>query len=137
MRDRLRRFRDEGPGDQPLIVHHQLQLDRLLGDTLLDSMVRSTAWDTAQATGLVRNFDLQTTAHLTDVYALQRQGPVQTTDRIVALLFDRASHREENLPETLVLLEMIFSELLGQEHLLLAGYEVALSELVERPSESP
>lgn len=126
---RVRDLRTRPPEVEPLVVAHQLRLDRVFGESLLDSMVRRTAWDTAQTSGLVRNFDLELAQSLTDVYGLQEIGPLRTLERITELVFERRSHQEEHLPETLVLLGMLFDELRGQERLLLESYDEALARL--------
>lgn len=129
MAERIAGFRRDPARRATLVRDGELRLERLLGESLVETMVRSTAWDTAQATGLVRNFDLPVVSLLSDIYGLQRQGPVQSLDRVAATLFDRDSHREENLDGTLVLLEMQLRELAGQERLLLATYQRVLEEL--------
>jgi hypothetical protein len=50
-----------------------LQLGILTNDqSMADSMPSSTAWESAKSTGIVAEFDFETTRKLTDAYALQQ-----------------------------------------------------------------
>lgn len=107
----------------------ELDLQELFGESLLDNNVRSTAWQTARTTGVVRHFDPSLTAQLTSIYDLQSDGALRTLSRITDLLFERATHRPEQLAETLAVMRMLFGELRGQEALLLGSYEAVLAEV--------
>lgn len=109
-----------------LVVDHRLQLERVLGKSLAEQMVRDTAWETAKATGLVRHFDLQCANFLTDIYGLQSIVKEQIWE-IAELLGERETHEAENVLQTLVLLEIHLQELRGQERFLADAYDEALA----------
>lgn len=114
--------------DEPLVVDGKLDIGRVFGRSLADTMVRDTAWETAKTTGLVRHFDLRCANLLTDLYGLQEVIERQIW-KIAGMLQEREAHEAEHLPQTLALLEVSMQELQGQEHLLASAYREALSQL--------
>jgi len=125
--ERVAALRAAGSDRKLVVINHQLQLDVVFGQSLIDSMLRSPSWEAAKTTGLVRMFQPELVNRLADVYSMQEEGPMRSLERIAGLLFDRASHDEAQVEQTLVLLEIHLGELIGQEHLLLASYDHVLA----------
>lgn len=122
-------FRESGTSSDSLVQNNQFRFELLFNETLVPDILRSTAWETAKTTGLVQNFDLELANTLSDVYDLQRLGPMRTIERIVDLVAQRETHQVAHAPQTLVLLHFALNELVGQENILLEGYEQAIKEL--------
>lgn len=113
---------------EELIVDDRLNLGRVFGRSLVETMVRDTAWETAKISGLVRHFDLPCANLLTDIYGLQVAVREQIW-KIAEMLGERETHQKEHLPQTLVLLELSLQELQGREWLLAEAYGEALTTL--------
>jgi hypothetical protein len=91
--------------------------------SLLDEIMTNTAWETARSTGIISEFDYNDVERLTKIYALQDNIINYTLLAIIDLLHDRTSQNPEDIRVTLLLFRSLFSELLGQEILLLQLYE--------------
>lgn len=99
--------------------------------SLFDKLVSSTAWETAKSTGIISEFDFETTQKLTDVYAQQEVITERTMAKILDLIFDADTHKMENIDLILVQFRLFFSELTGQEYLLDQLYVEALEQIEE------
>ncbi|EMR02094.1 hypothetical protein [Cesiribacter andamanensis] len=115
-----------------LVHQHQFQFGLLFTETLVPNIVRSTAWETAKTTGMVQHFDLELATALSDVYDLQRLGPMRTIEKLTDLVNERQTHQREHVPQTLVLFQFAMQELVGQEYILLQAYTRALQQLDAR-----
>ena len=107
-----------------------LQLGILTNDqSMADSMPSTTAWESAKSTGIVAEFDFETTRKLTDAYALQQIVVERTFAQIVDYYFDSEAHDMANLDRVLVQFKLRFSELTSQEWMLARLYNDALTHL--------
>lgn len=112
-----------------LVQNNQFQLNLLFEGTLIPNTVRSNSWEIAKSTGLLQNFDLSLANGLTDMYDMQGVGVGKTADRLISLIFERQTHLQEHVPQTLVVLEFTMQELVGQESYLIKAYEDILNQL--------
>lgn len=112
-----------------LVQRNQFRFDLLFKGTLIPSTVRSNAWEIAKNTGLIQNFDLALANMLSDIYDMQRIGVITTADKLIALIYERQTHQQENVPQTLVIFEITMKELVGQETYLLKTYGDILKQL--------
>ena len=97
--------------------------------SLADSMLTATAWDSAKSSGIIAEFDFETTRLLTDVYDLQEIITRRTFIQIVDLYFEGATHNAANLDATLIQFKLRFGELTSQEWMLEKQYRKALLHL--------
>lgn len=97
--------------------------------SLIDAILVDTAWESAKATGIIAEFDFQTTQQLTRVYALQEIIVDRTVANILDFYFDMEAHNIENLESVLVQFQLRFWELTGQEILIARFYENAIEQL--------
>lgn len=92
-------------------------------------MLSNTAWETAKSTGIIAEFDFETTQKLTEVYSIQNIVMDKTVDKIIEYIFNRESQNIENIDGVLSQYHLRFRELNGQEKTLRALYKDALSKL--------
>lgn len=109
-----------------LVQNHQFQIKLVSKGSLMPNTVRNNAWEIARNTGLLQNFDLALANTLSNMYDQQRIGATVTADKLIALLFERQTHQQEKVPETLAILEITMEELVGQESFLLIYYDKVL-----------
>lgn len=100
-------------------------------ESLIDAVLIKTAWQSAQTTGIITEFDYETIQQLTMVYELQEIIMNRTVVEILDFLFDSESHDMENLDRTLVQLQLRFQELTGQEQSMASLYKNVLNKLGE------
>ncbi|PIE02934.1 MAG: hypothetical protein CSA81_04275 [Acidobacteria bacterium] len=113
-----------------LIKDHYLDFSLLTnGRSLADNMMTSTAWETAKSTGIIAEFDFETTQKLTDAYLLQKLIIDETMVKILNYYLNPESHKRENIDITLVQLRLRFRELIGQEKSMEYLYESALTSM--------
>ncbi len=98
-------------------------------ESLIDAILINTAWESAKSTGIVSEFDFETTQKLTLVYSLQEVLTDRTLAKILDYYFDTSSHDMENLEPILIQFQLRFWELTGQEELMMTVYEDALEQL--------
>ena len=98
-------------------------------ESLIDAILTSTAWESAKSTGIVSEFDFETTQKLTHVYSMQEELSKKTLAKILDYYFDSEAHRMENIDQILIQFQLRFWELTGQENLLVELYEDAIFEL--------
>lgn len=107
-----------------------LELSVLTGNqSLADSMPSDTAWESAKATGIVAEFDFETTRKLTDAYTLQQMIIERTFAQILDYYFSSDAHNMANLDQVLLQFKLRFNELTGQEWMLARLYKDALMQL--------
>ena len=100
-------------------------------ESLIDAILIDTAWESARSTGIVSEFDFETTQKLTLVYSMQDVLTDRTIAKILDYYFDTNSHDMENLERILVQFQLRFWELTGQEELMMTVYQDALEQLEE------
>jgi len=98
-------------------------------ESLFDALLTNTAWESAKATGIISEFDFETTQKLTHVYSLQDVITNRTITKIVDYYFDPNSHKLENLESILIQFQLRFWELTGQEDLMSNFYKEAIEHL--------
>lgn len=113
-----------------LLEYDNLEL-RLLTDnkSLIEAVLSNTAWESAKSSGIVSEFDFDTTQSLTAAYSMQKVMTDETVMKILDLYFDRESHDMDNLMPTLYQFGLRFYELVGQEYLMDQLYNAALEDL--------
>lgn len=97
--------------------------------SFVDAIITNTAWESAKSTGIISEFDFETTQKLTHVYAMQDVLMDRTLMEIIDLYFDSDSHDLSQLDKTLLLLQLRLSELVGQEYLMEELYAKAIKAL--------
>jgi len=113
-----------------LLEYENLEL-RFLTDnkSLVDAVLSDTAWESAKSSGIVSEFDYNTTESLTAVYNMQNVITDKTVMKILDLYFDRNSHDMSDLMSTLYQFGLRFYELVGQESLMEQLYGNAIKDL--------
>ena len=96
---------------------------------LIDDILFNTAWNSAKSTGIISEFDFETTRKLTQVYAIQEVITEKSISKISDYYFDVDAHNMKNLDQILVQFQLRFSELTGQELLMSGLYKDALLHL--------
>ncbi|XWN37245.1 MAG: hypothetical protein ROO71_14980 [Balneola sp.] len=97
-------------------------------ESLIDAILINTAWESAKSTGIVSEFDFETTQKLTLAYSMQEVLTERTLAKILDYYFDTSSHDMENLEPILIQFQLRFWELTGQEELMVTVYEDALEQ---------
>lgn len=98
-------------------------------ESLIDAILINTAWESAKSTGIVAEFDFETTQTLTLAYSMQEVLTERTLAKILDYYFDTSSHDMQNLDPILIQFQLRFWELSGQEELLVTVYKDALEQL--------
>ena len=125
----ITRLRNSKEVHDSLVINDQLQLNKIFSGTLIPKIVRSTAWETAKSTGIMQNLDLQLAHTLSDMYELQSMGAASTANKLIALLYERETHQQERVAQTLMLLQFTMAELVSQENYLTTAYDDVLKKL--------
>lgn len=99
------------------------------GESLIDAFLGNTAWESAKATQIISQFDFSTVQELTRIYGLQEIITQGSVNKFSDVYFDRASQQEAHLQTTLLQLELVMNELIGQEYTLI----YMLKEALEKP----
>lgn len=97
--------------------------------SLADSMLTATSWESARSSGVIAEFDFETTRMLTDVYNLQEIVTGRTFTQIIDFYFEGAAHSMDKLDTTLIQFKLRFDELTSQEWMLMQLYQEALQYL--------
>ena len=97
--------------------------------SLIDDILTNTAWESAKSTGIISEFDFETIQKLTHVYSMQEVLTENSLAIITDFYFDTNTHNMENIDQTLILLQLRFWELTGQEGLITNLYNEAISQL--------
>ena len=98
-------------------------------ESLIDAVLTNTAWESAKSTGIISEFDFETTQKLTHVYSMQEVLTGRTIAKILDYYFDTNAHNLENIDAILIQFQLRFWELTGQENLLVNLYEKAIEQL--------
>lgn len=98
-------------------------------ESLIDAILTNTAWESAKSTGIIAEFDFETTQKLTYVYSMQDVLTNRTIAKILDFYFDTNTHNMENIDQSLVQFQLRFWELTGQEELMENLYTEAIKEL--------
>ena len=110
-----------------LLKYEYLNLGVLTNnESLIDAILTSTAWESAQSTGIISEFDFETTQKLTHVYSMQEELSQRTIAKILDYYFDANAHSMENIDQILMQFQLRFWELTGQENLLEVLYKDAI-----------
>ncbi len=97
--------------------------------SLIDDILTNTAWESAKSTGIISEFDFETTQKLTHVYSMQEVLTERTMTNITDFYFDTNAHNMENIDQTLIQFQLRFWELTGQEGLITNLYNEAISQI--------
>lgn len=98
-------------------------------ESLMDAFLTNTAWEAAKSTGIIAEFDFNTTQKLTHVYTMQKVITERSMMKIIDYYFETSSHEITNLDQIMVQFQLRFWELTGQEELMVSLYEEALEAL--------
>jgi hypothetical protein len=132
IRDRITRIIDgeEDSLKAELMNYDFLNFGLLTGNqSLIDAILTNTAWESAKSTGIISEFDFETTQKLTHVYALQEVLVEKTLANTMDYYFDSSSHDMSRLDPILIQFQLRFWELTGQEELMTTLYKDALDQL--------
>jgi hypothetical protein len=97
--------------------------------SLIDELLTQTAWETAKTTGIISEFDFETTQMLTRVYDLQTQISEKSLMNIREYYYESEAHDMQQINRILVQFSLRFWELTGQEEALDQLYEKAINDL--------
>jgi hypothetical protein len=116
--------------EQALLQEKYLDIGLLTNqESIIDAVLTSTAWEAANATGIISEFNFNTTQKLTHVYSMQDVMVNRTMGKIVDYYFDSSSHDLNRLEPILLQFQLRFWELTGQEVLMEELYAAAIDEL--------
>ncbi|EDP69588.1 hypothetical protein FBALC1_05368 [Flavobacteriales bacterium ALC-1] len=97
--------------------------------SLIDDILTNTAWESAKTTGIISEFNFETTQKLTHVYSMQEVLTERTITKILDYYFDTDAHNMEDIDQILVQFQLRFWELTGQEELMVNLYKEAFDEV--------
>lgn len=95
----------------------------------VNSIMTSTAWETARTTGIINEFDFKHIEILTQTYELQHFLTYSSLNAFLEVMKDRKTYNPEEISTTLLLFKWAIKEMVGQEVLLGEVYEVLLDQL--------
>ena len=98
-------------------------------ESLIDAVLTNTAWESAKSTGIISEFNFETTQKLTHVYSMQEVLTDRTIAKILDYYFDTSSHDLKNIDTILIQFQLRFWELTGQEELMVNLYKNAIEQL--------
>lgn len=98
-------------------------------ESLIDAILTNTAWESAKSTGIISEFNFETTQKLTHVYSMQEVLTDRTIAKILDYYFDTNAHNMENIDQILLQFQLRFWELTGQEELMTDLYKEAIDEV--------
>ena len=98
-------------------------------ESLIDAILTNTAWESTKSTGIISEFDFETTQKLTHVYAMQEVLTERTIAKILDYYFDTNAHNMENIDQILIQFQLRFWELTGQEELMTKLYNEAINHI--------
>lgn len=96
--------------------------------SLIDDPLSNSAWNSAQSSGILSEFDFETLQNISQTYQLQEYIMQTSIDRIVEVYFSKSTNKE-NAKELLIELRSRFQNLQGQEFRLKTVYENTLSKI--------
>ncbi len=86
--------------------------------SFIDALLNNTAWESAKSTQIIAEFEFKTVQDFTRVYALQRILQEESIRKFTNIYFERESQDLQNLSATLLQLQLVISEIVGQEETL-------------------
>ena len=98
-------------------------------ESLIDAFLTNTAWESAQTSGIISEFDYETIQKLTYVYDMQNTLTEHTIMKILDYYFDTESHNMKNVDQILIQFQLRFWELTGQEELMTTLYNDAIEQI--------
>ena len=100
-------------------------------ESLIDAILTNTAWESAKSTGIISEFDFESTQKLTHIYSMQEVLTERTIAKILDYYFDTNAHNMENIDQILIQFQLRFWELTGQEELMDNLYKEAIKKMAE------
>lgn len=97
--------------------------------SLIEAVLSDTAWESAKSTGIIAEFDFETTQKRTNVYKMQKVLMDDSVRSIQNLYFSREAHDMDDVDGTLFQLHLRINELVGQEALMETLYEEAIKAI--------
>ena len=88
------------------------------GNNLIDVLLTKTAWEAAKSTNIASEIEFEQVQQLTRIYSLQDILMENITGKFLDIYMDRDTHKIENLETTLIQLNLIINEMVGQEETL-------------------
>lgn len=131
IRDRLRNMvqNEEDSVRKRLVAGGRINFEIITnGEVLIDALLTETAWDAAKSTKVVSDFEFEQVQEFTRVYNLQRIIMDGTTSKFLDVYMDRKTHEMENLETTLIQLNIVMEEMVGQEQTLQYMIQEALKK---------
>lgn len=131
IRDRLRNMvqNEEDSVRKRLVAGGHINFEIITnGEVLIDALLTETAWDAAKSTKVVSDFEFEQVQEFTRVYNLQRIIMDGTTSKFLDVYMDRKTHEMENLETTLIQLNIVMEEMVGQEQTLQYMIQEALKK---------
>lgn len=83
--------------------------------SFIEAILNDTAWESAKSTQIISEFDFSTVQYFTRIYELQKILQNESIRKFTNTYFERESQDLKNLPATLLQLQLILSEIVGQE----------------------
>jgi hypothetical protein len=106
-----------------------LDFGLLLGEEgFMNEILFNTSWETIKSTGIIAEFDFDTTQQLTSVYLTQDWLVEKTLPKLADVLYIEAPSTQ-NTTRALVQLSILFNDLTHQENALIDNYIKALEKL--------
>lgn len=96
---------------------------------VVQRLLDDAAWSALKSSNVFANIDFKRMLLLSKLYKLQSQGVETTLRGVLEIMYSREALNPDNLPETLMLLERGFGELVSQEDYLINQYQQAMTEL--------
>ncbi len=96
---------------------------------LVQEVPVNTAWESAKSMNLISEFKYSIVEQLTEVYTLQEVVTERSIIKILDAYFDKSTHNMKEFDSNLLLFQMLFSELVGQEYSLKDAYKRSLKKL--------
>ena len=85
---------------------------------MIDVLLTKTAWEAAKSTNIASEIEFEQVQQLTRIYSLQDILMENITGKFLDIYMDRDTHKIENLETTLIQLNLIINEMVGQEETL-------------------
>ena len=131
IRDRLRQMVSDPNDSMRRVLESSSRLDFGVisdGESLIDALLTETAWEAAKSTKTVADFDFKLVQEFTRIYGLQKILMAGSSAKFLEVYLDRESHEVENLPTTLIQLNLVMEEMVGQEQTLLHMINAAIEK---------
>jgi len=97
-------------------------------ESITNDILFNTAWETIKSTGIIAEFDFETTQQITAVYLTQDWIVEKTLPKLADLFYINAPNGQ-NITQILIQLSTLFGDLTFQEKALLDNYVNALNAL--------